>query len=87
MSPSSLGDDPLGLPNDPPELALRWPPDGHTEPGHHLDTTVPPLLSGRELTADDFEAVRRRRVVLPIFLFVATCLSTFFVVRCIGTRC
>ena len=34
---------------------------------------------GRQLTADDLESPPRRRVVLPIVLFLATCLSTLFV--------
>jgi membrane-associated protease RseP (regulator of RpoE activity) len=33
----------------------------------------------RELTADDLESPRGRRVFLPVALFVATCFSTFFV--------
>lgn len=38
--------------------------------------TIPPLP---ELQASDLRGAPRRRVVLPILLFVATCLSTFWV--------
>ncbi len=45
----------------------------------HLDTSVATVSSLRELTAADFRRPRRRRVFLPVFLFAATCLSTFIV--------
>ena len=46
--------------------------------GAHLDATVGPARPLRELTAADLESPRRRRVLLPAVLFVATCASTFF---------
>lgn len=45
----------------------------------HLDTSVATVSSLRELTAADFRRPRRRRIFLPVFLFAATCLSTFIV--------
>ncbi|MBI3838625.1 MAG: site-2 protease family protein [Planctomycetia bacterium] len=66
---------------------LRWP--GSERPaGTHLDAIVPggqapgepaPYLPAyRQLVAEDLESPPPRRVFLPLFLFVATCLSTFF---------
>ena len=45
--------------------------------GVHLDTTVGPGPLARELLATDLRSPRRRRVFLPVFLFLATCISTF----------
>jgi membrane-associated protease RseP (regulator of RpoE activity) len=87
MSQSSPPNDPPRAPNEPEPPLVRWP--GPERPaGAHLDATVPresdhPAPTGgqptyRELVATDFEAPRRRRVWLPLFLFIATCLSTCF---------
>jgi membrane-associated protease RseP (regulator of RpoE activity) len=75
MSPSSPADDPQ-LPTEHPPSVLRWPGPGPAT-GSRLDTTVGagPVL--RELVKSDFQNRRKRRIFLPVFLFVATCVSTF----------
>jgi membrane-associated protease RseP (regulator of RpoE activity) len=63
-------------PAEDPPAVLRWTSE-RPDAGTHLDTVVgagPPL---RELVRADVEGPRRRRVFLPVFLFVATCVSTF----------
>ncbi|MEX0977470.1 MAG: hypothetical protein WDZ48_01375, partial [Pirellulales bacterium] len=67
------------LPIEPEPDVLRWPgareeanPPAEVERSVLLAT--PPLE--RELTAGDL-GPRRRRVVLPLVLFLATCASTF----------
>ncbi len=61
---------------DDPPSTLRWTP---AEPaiGTHLDKTVSAGPQLRELMRADIEGPPRRRIFLPLFLFVATCLSTF----------
>ena len=61
---------------DEPPRVVRWT---HTElaVGTNLDELVSAGPPFRELTRADFERPRRRRIFLPLFLFVATCLSTF----------
>ena len=62
------------LPPAVPELApdvARWQAE------QPIDGPIGPVPTARELTAADFESRRPRRVFLPVFLFVATCLSTF----------
>jgi membrane-associated protease RseP (regulator of RpoE activity) len=76
MRPAKRENDPPRPPAEKPPAAVRWPAD---EPvaGTYLDATVgagPPL---RELVRVDLESPRRRRIFLPLFLFLATCLSTF----------
>jgi membrane-associated protease RseP (regulator of RpoE activity) len=44
----------------------------------HIDVYVP-LEERPLLVASDLHSPRRRRIVMPVFLFVATCVSTFFV--------
>ena len=74
MNPTHPGDDPL--PTEPPPSLLRWPGAEQPVSGMHLDATVPgPSL--RELTNCDVETARPRRIFLPVFLFVATCASTW----------
>ena len=55
---------------------VRWT---HTElaAGPSLDELVSAGPPFRELKRSDVESPRRRRIVLPVFLFLATCLSTF----------
>ncbi len=92
MSQSSLPDDSPRLPTGPQEDVLRWP-GTERPPGTRLDATVPgdagpsePVPSKsipgeptyRQLVDADFEPPPQRRLLLPLFLFVATCLSTFF---------
>ncbi len=78
MSPASFDDDPVQRAGEPSEIALRWTA---SEPvaGIHLDTTVPASREHRQLTARDFDSRPRRRIVLPIVLFAATCCSTLLV--------
>ncbi len=64
-----------------PELepaVLKWEAGARAEPsGRNVDLSSEPRFpSPRELTAGDF-GQRRRRVFLPVFLFLATCVSTF----------
>jgi membrane-associated protease RseP (regulator of RpoE activity) len=75
MTSSTPADDPQ-LPSDRPPTLLHW---SGSEPvaGVHLDATVGLTPATRELVAADFRNPRRRRVFLPVFLFVATCISTF----------
>lgn len=47
-----------------------------SDPPHRLDVYVPPD-SYEELTADHLRSPRRRRVLVPLLSFVATCASTF----------
>ena len=76
MSHPIRPDDAARLPTEPDPAVLRWPGPEHPA-GAHLDATVGHELISRDLAAEDFETPRSRRVVLPVFLFVATCLSTF----------
>ena len=71
MSPSRLPDDASRLPAEPEPDLLRWPGPVLTPP--------PPggMPRLRELTALDLRSPPRRRVVLPLVLFAATCFSTF----------
>ena len=77
MDPSSLPDDAAQQPSETKPNVLRWPDAEESEstPRH-----VPPPgeAAYRELTAADLQSPRSRRVVLPVFLFAATCVSTFF---------
>ena len=71
MSPSSLPDDPSRLPAEPEPDVLHWP-----------GPVSPRLVAGsqmrlRELSTADLQSPRGRRVVLPLVLFAATCVSTF----------
>jgi membrane-associated protease RseP (regulator of RpoE activity) len=76
MSQTGLGDDPSRLPTEPEPTVLRWPGSEHPS-GTHPDAPVGSPSALRELTAGDLESPRPRRVWLPAFLFVATCLTTF----------
>jgi membrane-associated protease RseP (regulator of RpoE activity) len=75
MTSSSLPDDAARAPLEPEPTVLPWPGAAERS-GTHVDATVgtPPR---RELTASDLTTPRPRRVVLPVVLFLATCLSTF----------
>src|SRR5437870_2634186 len=76
MSPSSLEDDPTGLPHEQPPTVLRWPgPEQLSAPFEGAIRSGPIL---RELSEADLESPGRRRVFLPAFLFLAACFSTFF---------
>jgi membrane-associated protease RseP (regulator of RpoE activity) len=92
MSQSSLPDDPPRRPTEPEASVLRWP-RAERSAGTHLDATVPAdavsdgagrheatprVPAYRQLVDADIEPPPQRRVVLPLLLFVATCLSTFF---------
>jgi membrane-associated protease RseP (regulator of RpoE activity) len=77
MTHSSLPDDASRTPIEPEPAVLRWP-GGHERLGAPLDETVGPAPAGRDLAPADLESPRGRRVLLPVFLFVATCVSTFF---------
>jgi hypothetical protein len=52
-------------------------PEGNGDRGMVLDATSEP--SARELRPDDLQGPHRRRVMVPILLFLATCASTYFV--------
>ena len=76
MSPSSLGDEGARVPIEPEPTVLRWP--GPELPaGEQLRASIRPGPTLRELVPSDLEGPLQRRVFLPAFLFVATCLSTF----------
>jgi len=77
MSHSSPPDDAAPFPTEPEPAVLRMP-RGEETAGLHLDATVGLAHEGRPLTAADLESPRGRRVLLPLFLFVGTCVSTFF---------
>lgn len=76
MSPSSLPDDAARLPVDPEPAVFGWPGPAQAT-GRNVDVTVAAAPAARPLTADDLRSPRGRRVVLPVLLFVATCVSTF----------
>jgi membrane-associated protease RseP (regulator of RpoE activity) len=57
-----------------PPAATSAKPAAAADPFHD-----PAVAHRPELRASDFERPRERRVILPIVLFVATCLSTFWV--------
>ncbi len=76
MSQTGLGDDAARVPNEPEPAVLRWP--GHA-PGQRPDAAAASQPALRQLTPHDLVSPRGRRVALPAFLFVATCLSTFLV--------
>lgn len=71
MMEPSQSDDPTVAPAESPAV-LPWP----SEPTSNIPfpTTRPP---SRDLRPSDF-APRRRRIFWPIFLFFATCVSTFY---------
>ncbi len=76
MSPSSLGDDPLRLPKEPEEVVIPWraaEPRADDSPG----PPVAPAQGYPELSDAYLEPRQQRRIVLPLVLFVATCVSTF----------
>ncbi|MGD9720589.1 MAG: site-2 protease family protein [Pirellulales bacterium] len=86
MNQASLPDD---LPRDPVEpepTVLRWPHGARPAPvasDPPVDRAEPPIelepeLRPRALGRSDLESPRRRRIVLPVFLFLATCVSTFY---------
>jgi membrane-associated protease RseP (regulator of RpoE activity) len=77
MNQEQLGDEPS--PTEPSLAALRYPGVEPPASGTHLDATVPPGPSPRELSDIDLDTPRRRRIFLPVFLFVATCASTLIV--------
>ncbi len=76
MNDASLPDDAAEQPVAPPRV-VPIPPSTPSPVNLETDASAHPPL--RELTAADLRSPRRRRVVLPVFLFVATCVSTFFV--------
>ena len=76
MSPSSLEDDPSGLPHEQQPTVLRWPGPEHSSVPFEGSLPLGPVL--RELSEADLESPPRRRVFLPAFLFLAACFSTFF---------
>jgi len=67
--------------NEPPmtvaPVGWQWPAAEPSPRGTQLDATVGPGPY-RELTAADLPEPRSRRIFLPVFLFLATCGSTFF---------
>ena len=68
-----------GVPGEGEPDVLRWPGgEQPTEAAAQVDLDVPHATAPleRELTAGDL-GTRRRRVVLPVLLFLATCASTF----------
>ena len=73
MSHPAPADEPTPAGAEHPSL-LRWPA-GDASRGQQLEAVAAPAI--RELAAADFESPRGRRVFLPVFLFLATCVSTF----------
>jgi membrane-associated protease RseP (regulator of RpoE activity) len=71
MDSASMPDDVTSASSESEPAVLRWP-DG--EPAPRVDIASDP----RELRASDFDSPPQRRIFLPLFLFVATCGSTFF---------
>jgi len=68
-----------GVPGQRGPDVLRWPGgERPTEAGAQVDLDVPHATAplARELTAGDL-GTPRRRIVLPVLLFLATCGSTF----------
>jgi membrane-associated protease RseP (regulator of RpoE activity) len=63
---------------DRSQWAGQQTPDIGDVTGRQFDATLSPPLYLRELTAADLHSPRRRRVRLPVLLFLATCLSTFW---------
>jgi membrane-associated protease RseP (regulator of RpoE activity) len=72
MSPSRLPDDAPRFPLKPDSDVLHWP-----GPISSQVTASSGRCRPRELSAADLVSPRRRRIVLPVFLFAATCFSTF----------
>ena len=86
MSQPSPGENPPPLPAEQQSGPPFWPGLAPTS-GLHLDATVGPATgtrdtgprdpSPRQLTRADFESHPGRRIFLPVFLFLASCASTF----------
>jgi membrane-associated protease RseP (regulator of RpoE activity) len=55
---------------------LSWQPI-EPGPGTRKPVVASHATAGRDLSAEDLRSPRRRRIVLPVFLFAATCFSTF----------
>jgi Zn-dependent protease len=72
MDSASLPDDVTGAASETEPSVLRWP---HGEPASARQETA---RTPRELRPSDFDSPPRRRIFLPLFLFLATCASTFF---------
>jgi hypothetical protein len=68
MDSARLPDDVAPTSGETEPAVLRWPDGG----------PVARSQAPRELRPSDFDSPPRRRVFLPLFLFVATCASTFF---------
>jgi membrane-associated protease RseP (regulator of RpoE activity) len=76
MSQSSLGDDPSRMPIEPEPAVIRWLAAEKLRKNHPEAALASPPL-GRELTRADLVSPRGRRIVLPLVLFLGTCVSTF----------
>jgi membrane-associated protease RseP (regulator of RpoE activity) len=62
--------------DDYSSFAATESPDEPGAKGLHLDTSVP--APERPLAESDVRSPRRRRILQPLVLFLATCFSTFF---------
>jgi Zn-dependent protease len=77
MSHSSRPED-VSRPTIDPEPAVLRMPGSEQLAAEHVDASVGAEPAARELADADLGSPRGRRVVLPLVLFAATCVSTFF---------